>query len=242
MIVTSSENSVEVNYDELATLKELAKRNALRQEIKVSNSEIAKELDISTQTASRRLRKLGNVGLISRQPVTDGQLISIEPEGREMLHHEYEIYRSLFESTSHQDITLSGYVIEGVKEAKHYLSLSGYRTQFVEKLGYEPYPGTLNVRLDENAIRKRAQLNNVEPISISEWEAEERTYGSAECYPASLKSDSGSFDPVHVIVPDRTHHDEDKIELLAPECLREKLGLETNNNVTVSINRSKQNR
>lgn len=239
MIVTSSENSVEVNYDELATLKELAKRNALKQEIKISNSEIAEELAISTQTASRRLRKLGNVGLISRQPVNDGQLVSIEPEGREMLRQEYKIYRSFFGSRPQQDITLSGHVVEGMKEAKHYLSLSGYRIQFVEKLGYEPYPGTLNVRLDDSAIRKRAQLNDVEPISISEWEDEERTYGSAECYPANLKSESGSFDPVHLIVPDRTHHDEDEIELLAPECLREKLGLETNDNVTVSIKRSK---
>ena len=62
-------------------------------------------------------------------------------------------------------------------------------------------------------------------MPIDSWEDDDRTYGAATCYPATVERDGRTFEPTHIIVPDRTHHDEENLELIAPVKLRDKLGL-----------------
>jgi riboflavin kinase len=227
------ETTARVGFDELAALKLVALDGGLGGDVKVSCSGLADRLDASSQTASRRLQRLDAADYIEREVVSDGQWVSVTPAGESRLRAEYADYRRIFEATP--DLTLSGHVTGGMGEGRHYISLSGYMRQFKKRLGYEPYPGTLNVELDEESVRARGGLSSVEGVDIDEWEDEERTYGSATCYPATLAGNGRSFDPVHVIVPDRTHHDESKVELIAPEMLRDELGLADGDEVTVNI-------
>jgi riboflavin kinase len=218
--------------DGLATLKELALAGAFAGEAKLSCSGLAGQLDVSTQTASRRLQQLDNSGYIDRDIVGDGQWVQITTQGEHRLQAEYADYRRLFE----RDVTveLAGVVTSGMGEGRHYISLPGYMEQFVEKLGYEPFPGTLNVDLDEESIRARARLGAIEPITIDGWADKKRTYGPAYCYPATLFADE-RYEPIHVITPERTHHDDSHLELIAPEQLRETLGLSDDNEVSVRV-------
>jgi riboflavin kinase len=227
------ETTAAVGADGLAALKVVALDGGLAGEVKVSCAGLAENLDASSQTASRRLQRLEEAGLVEREVVNDGQWVSVTDAGEARLRAEYADYRRLFDESA--ELTLTGSVTGGMGEGRHYISLPGYKRQFKERLGYEPYPGTLNVNLDERSIRTRGELAAVEAVPIDAWEDEERTYGSASCYVASVEGNGRTFDPVHVIVPDRTHHDEDQIELIAPEMLRDELGLADGDEVTVRV-------
>jgi riboflavin kinase len=224
----------EVGFDELAVLKLLALDGARRGEVKVSCGDLADRLDASNQTASRRLQALEESELVERDLVNDGQWVAITDTGERTLEREYEDYRRIFEDAGELDLT--GTVTSGMGEGRHYISLPGYMRQFEAKLGYEPYLGTLNVDLTKESQRARSALEAMGGVRIEGWEDEERTYGPATCYPAAVENDDGkAFSPVHVIVPDRTHHDESQAELIAPEKLREELGLLDDDEVTIHV-------
>ena len=214
---------VAVDQDEIAALRHLALEGGLDGEIKVSCAELAGRLDVSTQTASRRLQRLDESGLLDRDFVADGQWVSVTDDGGRTLRREYEAYRQLFESDG--TVNLRGQVTDGMGEGRHYISLSGYRRQFVERLDYEPFPGTLNLTLDEEGVRRRSRLETLAAIPIDGWEDDDRTYGPAVCYPATISADGGTYSDAHAIVPERTHHDERNLELIAPDKLRDVLSL-----------------
>ena len=223
-----------VGHDELAVLKLLALEGGLEGDVKVSCSRLADRLEASNQTASRRLQRLESAGLLERDTVSDGQWVAITDDGERELHAEYEQYRRIFETAA--EIELEGTVTSGMGEGRHYISLPGYSRQFEERLGYDPFPGTLNVDLFDDSVRRRSAVSSLEPVPIDGWEDEERTYGPAVCYPATIETADGDrYEGAHTIAPERTHHDEDQLEVIAPDKLREKLGIEDDDRVTVSV-------
>ena len=222
-----------VGHDEVAALKTVALRGGLREPVKVSCSALGEHLGTSSQTASRRLQRLEEAGLLDRDVVSDGQWISVTDAGERRLRAEYADYRRLFEDGT--GLTLTGAVTGGMGEGRHYISLDGYRTQFRDRLGYEPFPGTLNVELAPASVRARAGLESVEGVPIDGWEDEERTFGPATCYAARVEADGDAFGPAHVIVPERTHHDEEQLELIAPAKLRDELDLADGDELSVHV-------
>ena len=217
----------------VATLKHLALAGALDGQTKLSCADLADQLDASTQTASRRLQHLEDGEYVSREIVSDGQWVEITDAGATHLREEYAAYRQIFEGE--MTITLTGSVTTGMGEGRHYITLSGYMEQFREELGYEPYAGTLNVDLDEESVRNRAGLAAIEPIHIDGWEADGRTYGPAYCFPATVVTDDDSYEQAHVIAPERTHHGDDHLEIIAPVRLRDDLGLTDGEEVQIDV-------
>ena len=218
--------------DGLLTLKELALLGALDGAEKLSCSDLAGRLDASTQTASRRLQHLEDGGFVDRDIVSDGQWVELTGDGERRLQAEYADYRRLFEHDA--SVSLSGVVTSGMGEGRHYITLPGYMVQFKEKLGYEPYAGTLNVDLTEESVRRRARIGALDPVTIDGWEDDDRTYGPAYCYPATLRAEE-AYSPAHVIAPERTHHDDDHLEVIAPDRLRDALELDDDDEVTVHV-------
>ncbi len=225
--------ATERGVDERSTLKLLALRGALDSEVKISCSNLAADLDVSNQTASRRLQNLDDHGFLQRETVSDGQWVEVTSTGERALREEYAEYRQIFEGR--QALELDGTVTGGMGEGRHYISLPGYMAQFETQLGYEPFPGTLNVSLADESVRARTALGTVEPVEIEGWEDDDRTYGPAFCYPAAVESDGREYERAHVIAPERTHHDEDQLEVISPVKLREELGLEDGENITVRV-------
>jgi len=215
------------------TLKELALAGAYGGRVRLSCADLGDRLDASTQTASRRLRRLEEADLIEREMVADGQLVVATPEGQRVLSGEYADYRRIFEDDA--GVELEGTVTSGMGEGRHYISLPGYMEQFRERLGYEPFAGTLNVDLDEASVRARGGLDGIEPVDIDGWEGEDRTYGPAYCWPARVEAAARGYDDVHAIAPERTHHGDDQLELIAPVKLRDELGLADGDRVRVYV-------
>jgi riboflavin kinase len=218
---------------EVQTLKQVALEGALDGKQKLSCSALADRLDASTQTASRRLQRLDEAEYITREVVSDGQWITITESGVRRLRTEYEAYRQLFEDPG--SLELEGAVTSGMGEGRHYITLSGYMRQFREELGYEPFPGTLNVDLTEESVQARTRLDAIDPVVIDGWESEDRTYGPAYCYPATVRADGTTYTQAHVISPERTHHGDDHLEIIAPDKLRDEFGFEDGSEVTIDV-------
>ncbi|MDR9380427.1 MAG: DUF120 domain-containing protein [Natronomonas sp.] len=221
-------------YDELATLKLVALDGALDGRTTVTCSELADRLDASTQTASRRLQRLEDTGYLTRELTGDGQILSLTDEGERALQREYADYRRLFEGDA--DVTLRGVVTSGMGEGSHYISLPGYMRQFRDRLGYEPFPGTLNVELSDESVRTRARMDALDPIRIDGWADDDRTYGPAFCWPATIQTADGTrYDDAHVIAPERTHHGSDQLEVIAPDKLREALSTDDGDTLQIYV-------
>ncbi len=223
-----------VGNDELAALKLIALEGGLSGDLKISCSALADRLGASNQTASRRLQRLESAALLERDTVSDGQWVAITDAGERALRAEYEDYRRIFEDGS--AVELEGTVTGGMGEGRHYISLPGYSRQFESRLGYEPYPGTLNVDLLDESVRRRSAVSSLEPVPIDGWEDDDRTYGPAVCHPATLETAAGDrYAGAHTIEPERTHHDEDKLELIAPDKLRDELDLTDGDHLTIYV-------
>jgi riboflavin kinase len=224
-----------VGHDELATLKRLAMEGALETRTTVTCARLASELDVSNQTASRRLQRLEDAGLVEREIVSDGQRVAVTESGERALQREYAGYRRIFEDEV--GVTLTGVVTSGMGEGRHYISLPGYMEQFEERLGYAPFAGTLNIELHDDSVRSRARMDTLDPVLIDGWEDEDRTYGPAFCWPATLEtSDGNRFEEAHVIAPERTHHGADQLEIIAPEKIREALSLDDEDHLSIQVN------
>jgi riboflavin kinase len=231
--MSESAGTPAVGHDELAALKRVALDGGLTGPVKLSCSGLAASLETSNQTASRRLQHLDEAGYLDRDVVTDGQWVSVTDAGETALRAEYADYRRIFESP--ERLTLEGSVTGGMGEGKHYISLSGYMRQFRDRLGYEPYPGTLNVDLTTESVRARAGMASLDAVPIDSWEDDERTFGAAACYAASLSAGDDRYEDAHIIVPDRTHHDETQLEVIAPERLRDVLGVDDGDTIEITV-------
>ena len=170
---------------------------------------------------------LAEVGYLTRTLRARRQELSLTPSAIELLRKEYHGYRRIFEGPGRLDF--EGAVASGLGEGRYYLMQPGYLVQFTERLGYTPYPGTLNVRAGEADLRRIASIKDWLGIRIDGFEASGRTFGGATCFAARLAGRPG-----HLIVPDRTHH-RDVVEFIAPEYLRESLRVADGDRVRVEI-------
>ena len=149
------------------TLLKLAEMGAHKRTAKISTEYLAEKLGTSQQTASRYLIELERKGLIKRNMTHDGCLIKIETSGTAELQKLFSNLRSLMEAAYPPSVTLEGTVFKGLGEGAYYIGKEHYRKQFVEKLGFEPYPGTLNLKLTSDYdVKARAELESYPAVEV----------------------------------------------------------------------------
>ncbi len=220
----------------LETLKQLALLGGTRRVLRISSKELAEKIGQSTQTAARKLKELENAGYIERTISKDGQYIVITEKGRDLLHKEYIDYRKIFEELP-DSIVIRGRVTGGVGEGAYYVSLEGYRRQFIEKLGFDPFPGTLNLKIPKEQMFFRKLLDREEGIKIEGFSAENRTFGEVKAFLCKISKAGDCKDPVDsaLVIPQRTHYPSDVLEVIAPVRLRDVLGLEDGDIVELEV-------
>ncbi len=203
---------------DVEALKQLALLGGLQEPVELASGEFSSLIDVSQQTASRRLIELKEAGLIQREMGVRKQRIRITQEGRDVLRAEHMVYQRLFEEKDR--IHIRGAVRSGLGEGRYYLSRPGYETQFQDHLGWTPYPGTLNLELGGAEANKLKFLRRNPVYSIEGFQAEGRTFGGVTCHPAKVADQECA-----VILPHRTHYTT-VLEVIAPVCLREQLPCE----------------
>lgn len=219
-----------VKGDRLSLLLHLAGRGAAQTPVTVTSQEVGTAIGVSQQSADRHLVALEKEGLVQRTLAQRRQRLTLTSAGVSVLRREYHLYRRVFEGPAR--LRFSGQVASGLGEGRYYLSQPGYVVQFTERLGYTPYPGTLNVRLAGEVLLRIGSVKDWTGVRIDGFQASGRTFGGATCYAARL-----SGRPGHLIVPDRTHH-KDVIEFIAPEFLREALHVKDGDAVEVEVEES----
>ncbi len=216
--------------DTLAVLKWLALAGADQTPAVVTSREIGEALGVSQQAADRYLVAIEKRGLITRSLAQRRQRVQLTPAAMSLLRSEYRTYHRIFEGP--ERLSFTGKVVSGLGEGRYYLSQPGYVVQFTERLGYAPFPGTLNVRLAGPALRKVELLSSLRGLRIDGFQASGRTFGGATCFPARLNGHR-----CHLIHPDRTHY-QDVVEFVAPDCLRDALGLTDGTSVQAEVEES----
>jgi riboflavin kinase len=219
-------------WRQIFTLLKLAEMGAHRRTAKISTEYLAEKLGTSQQTASRYLIDLEQKGWIDRSITHDGCLIRINQPGIIALQKLHVNLKSLMETAYPPSITFEGTVFTGLGEGAYYIAKEHYRKQFIEKLGFDPYPGTLNLRLTTDYdIKTRTEIEAYPAIEIEGFKNEDRTFGIVKCYPVKIDNKvKGAF-----ISALRTHYDVSVIEIIAPVCLRKHLNLKDGNKVKVEV-------
>ncbi len=217
-------------WHDIYPLIKLAEMGAHRRTAKISTEYLAQKLGTSQQTASRYLIELERKGWIRRTITHDGCLIKIEPAGNAELQKVHSSLRVLMEASYPPNVTLEGTVFTGLGEGAYYITKEDYRRQFAEKLGFEPYPGTLNLKLTTDYdIKARNELEAYPAIQVEGFKNERRTFGIVKCYPVLI----GNKVKGALITAMRTHYDASVLEIIAPVCLRKQLGLKDGQKVKV---------
>ena len=123
-------------------------------------------------------------------------------------------------------VILKGKVSSGEGTGTFFINLPWAKRQFSEKLKFNSYPGTLNLRLSPEVDIE--ELRDVtRGIKI---EAPEGFYGG-RCFEASVLGKVRGA----VVVPDVPDYPFDVLEIIAPMNLRDELGLKDGMELTVTV-------
>jgi len=209
------------------TLKHIALRGGLKDFVGLSSRELGQALAVSQQSASQRILELLNDGLIQRDLASRKQRVKISAKGLETLQREYADYLRIFELRDR--ISITGRTTSGLGEGAFYMRQKGYKDQFKKKLGFEPYEGTLNLKVSGAELSKLMILYGEKGTPIEGFEAAGRTFGGAKVFRARLKGVDCA-----VILPIRTHHT-DVLEVISKEFLRNRLGIADGDPVALDI-------
>jgi len=119
-------------------------------------------------------------------------------------------------------------VFQGQGVGSSLVDLPWVRRQIRQKLGFKPYSGTLNIRLekdDEKILRQK--LNRARGIEINPKPG----FLKANCFHALINRKIKGA----VIIPEKQGYPPDMIEIIAPKFLREEIPVKDGARVTVTI-------
>lgn len=221
----------ELKIQHILTLTHLLSKGAKHNFVTVTTASLGKSIRKSQQAASKHLLELENNQFIER--IINGRNISVKitPKGfSEMVKLSTVLQKSLDSSPAH--VELKGTLVSGMGEGAYYMSLRGYTNQFKSKIGYIPFPGTLNVKLDKKVHQEAIkQFESLDGILIKSFSDGKRTYGWVKCFPAKLNQSINC----QLIILERTHHDDSIIELISKVCIRKSGRLKDGSKVTIKI-------
>ncbi len=193
----------------------------------ISSRMLADELGISQQSASKKILELLEDELITRRLGARRQFIKITDKGLNFLRSEYSDYQRLFELADY--LTIRGVVTSGLGEGKYYVTQKGYMDQFMDKLWFKPYEGTLNIKISGRDLNKLSLIKNLDGIPIDGFEDHGRTFGKGKCFLCDIQGVECA-----IMDPNRTHY-EKVIEIISKHYLRNKLKLKDGDVVEVRI-------
>jgi riboflavin kinase len=216
----------EIKPSLLITLYKLIEVGAYPDEVIFTTSELAKLLKVSQQTASRHLIELEKRGLIHRVRLGRRESIKITGAGVKHVDNMFLTLKRAFEMKETETV-FEGSVFSGLGEGAYYISQPGYKKQFLEKLGFEPYPGTLNLRVRKEDQEEVRMLEASPFILIEGFADGNRSFGPAKCIHGKIEDKVNAA----IIFPVRTHYAGDVVEVISPEFLRNALHLKDGDTV-----------
>lgn len=125
--------------------------------------------------------------------------------------------------------TVSGEVTSGLGVGKTFIAKEWVRGQCLEKLGFLPYIGTFNVRIKGKAAEAFLQRLELAPgIEIVPGEPD-------FCMGKCVKIEIANKIRGAVVIPAKTEHLPETLEIIAPVNIRDALGLQDGETVLISL-------
>ncbi|MHA1769102.1 MAG: DUF120 domain-containing protein [Candidatus Thorarchaeota archaeon] len=211
------------------TLYCLAKKGAIHSKIVTTTRELGQALSVSQQTASRRIAQCVEEGLLNRIHTADGMLLQVTKKGTQELMQVVKNLEIAF-TPPQEEVVISGRVVTGLGEGAYYVDM--YSSRLQKALGFKPHLGTLNIKIVDDESRKAlGRMKNTPPLVLTGFEHKGRTFGDVICYRVMVNNDIEAA----VVIAQRTHHQDDVLEVVAPINIREKLNLEDNSLVSLTL-------
>lgn len=125
-------------------------------------------------------------------------------------------------------IDLEGRLCSGLGEGASLTQLDWAAREFREKLGFAPYPGTLNLNLTGGAwMAARSRLQQAAGIAI----VPPSGFCAAKCFAVMINDRIEGA----AVLPDVREYPADKFEILAPVAVRQELNLQDGDAVRLRI-------
>ncbi|MBI3035720.1 CTP-dependent riboflavin kinase [Candidatus Woesearchaeota archaeon] len=121
---------------------------------------------------------------------------------------------------------IDGVIVRGLGEGTYFMSMQHYKKEIKKKLGFDAYPGTLNIKVGKKQLNL---LKEYSPIKIEGYKSGSKILGSANCYRARIKGINGS-----IILPELTKH-KDIVEFIAPVHVKSELKIRDGEKIKVEI-------
>lgn len=208
-------------------LRKIALLGGFDDYVALSSRELGDALDMSQQSASKRILELLDEKLITRDLGARRQRIKLSERGVEELRKEYNEYRRIFELTDH--VNLRGIVRTGMGQGGYYICQKPYMDQFSEKLNFRPYEGTLNIEVDKSDLNKLDLIRNSEGCVIEGFAGGGRSFGKVNAHKAKIRNIECAM-----VIPERSHYT-NVIEIVCQYHLRRTLSLSDGDRVEIKI-------
>ena len=117
------------------------------------------------------------------------------------------------------EIAIRGEVVTGLGKGRIFLSMEHYRRQFADALGFDPYPGTLNVKVEGEDLISFENLKREEGLRIEGGTVNGKRYGGAVAYRCKVIGIAAA-----IVVPEMSSH-KDVVEVISGCGLRKSLKL-----------------
>lgn len=128
-------------------------------------------------------------------------------------------------------LQVSGRVFSGMGKGKYYVGHPEYQRRFRESIGYAPYAGTLNIKLeDRSVIQKLDDIRSEDGTEVEGFAIGGESFSALRCFDGELKGEK-----VTLLFIDVTYYNETVAELISPTYLRGKLGLRDGDLVSFTV-------
>ena len=124
---------------------------------------------------------------------------------------------------------MSGKIVKGIQKASYFTNLDWVQKQCIEKLGFRPYPGTLNLRIEGDALHLLEVLQNEK---TEELIPPDPKFCTAKVYPVVIGKEKCAL-----LIPDESVrvHGAAIVEIIAPNRLKDALNVGDGDSLTVVI-------
>ena len=122
---------------------------------------------------------------------------------------------------------IDGEVTTGLGKAAYFLSQEFYTNEFRKNLGFVPFPGTLNIVVSEKYLDEINDIKNNCDNLIKPDEG----FGAVKYIKAILNDKIEGA----IVFPAKTTHDENYLEFISENKLRDELNLEDEDIVTLEF-------
>ncbi|HEV2137546.1 MAG TPA: DUF120 domain-containing protein [Nitrososphaerales archaeon] len=128
-------------------------------------------------------------------------------------------------------LEVKGRVFSGMGKGRYYVGHPEYQRRFRECLGYRPYPGTLNIKLeDDDLIADLKQMRTMGGVRVDSFVRDGEPFSALNCFNGKMNGQM-----VTLLFIDVTFYNESVAELISPVFLRDKFGLKDGDAVSFSV-------